>query len=126
MIKDHINLSFKRVNQKSDQKHEKLLSDTIGGGVLKGYILLLPEVEALDVSGLELSPTGVVERIVIITEGTSIEKKSILHEISFPGSISDESVDSRVDTYQMLPCMFGYALIIIIHQGVHFRALHPH
>ena len=67
---------------------------------------------------LSLNPMGVANHIGINSEGSFEEKLRVTHDLSFPGAVSDESVNSRVLSYELEPCMFGHTLLRIIHQLV--------
>lgn len=60
-----------------------------------GLILLLSA--SKEIPGLELSPMGVIERLGIAETGEYIPKKRITHDLSWPGKVTGESVNSRMD-----------------------------
>ena len=68
---------------------------------------------------------GVIERLGIAETGEYIPKKRITHDLSWPGQITGESVNSRMDKQQFEPIMFGDCLLRIIHYIVHLRKRYP-
>ena len=46
------------------------------------------------------------------------------HDLSFPGKVLEESVNSRVVKEILEPCMFGHTLLRVMHQIVHLRNCH--
>ena len=68
---------------------------------------------------------GVAEQLGVTSSGTFETKRRVTHDLSFAGECSEESVNSRMDTEEWEPCMFGHALLRIIHRIVHLCKLHP-
>ena len=114
-----------RGNHKSANKHSKFLESAISKEILKGWELLLP-LESVDkIPNLVISPMGVAEHIGIQNDGTFAPKRRVTHDLSFPGKSSDHSINSRVIDDDLEPCMFGHALLRIVHRIVHLRFMHP-
>ena len=63
--------------------------------MLKGYNILLQTAESLYIPGLDISPTGVAEKLVISTEVDFVKKKKLCRDLLFRGAISDKSENSR-------------------------------
>ena len=68
---------------------------------------------------------SVVEKLGVSESGTFVPKKRLIHDLSFPGAVSDESINSRVIENDLEPCMFGHTFLKIIHKIVHLRQLFP-
>lgn len=64
--------------------------------IKKGWELLLPLDEATEIPDLVISMIGVVEQLGVSESGTFVPKKRLIHDLSFPGAVSDESINSRV------------------------------
>ena len=112
-------------NHKSAQIHHDFLSKAIEKEIKKGWELLIPVERALDIPNLVVSPLGVAEQLGITANGEFEEKRRVTHDLSFAGAFSEESVNSRIDEDEWEPCMFGHAMLRIIHRIVHLRRLHP-
>ena len=48
-----------------------------------------------------------------------------MHDLSFPGAASGESINSRVKDEELEPRMFGHTLLRVINHIVHFRKKCP-
>ena len=115
----------KRGNHKSAQIHEEYLSETFVKEVEKGWNLILPDNEALNIPGLELAPMGVADQLGISATGEFVSKLRVTHDLSFPQAVSKESLNSRVDGDQLQPCMFGHTLLRLVHHIVFLRNKYP-
>ena len=120
-----LNKNLKYGNHKSADKHEDHLSSAMKKEIQRGWGLILPVDTAKQIPGLELSPMGVIERLGIAETGEYVPKKRITHDLSWPGQITGESVNSRMDKQQFEPIMFGDCLLRIIHYIVHLRKRYP-
>ena len=116
---------IERGNHKSAIKHEEFLSDAMIKEVKKGWALIVPEEEALKIPLIEISPLGVAQHLGISEEGKYVPKLRLTHDLSFPGAVSEESINSRIDRERMEPIMFGHCLLRIIHQIVALREKYP-
>ena len=114
-----------RGNHKSTLKHEKYLADAFSKEIEKGWILLLPDKEAKNIPGLELAPMGVADQLGISATGEFVSKLRVTHDLSFPQEISGESLNSRVISDDLEPCMFGHTLLRLVHHIVHLRQKYP-
>ena len=114
-----------RGNHKSANKHDDFLSDAMTKEVEKGWALILPEEEAMDIPFIEIAPLGVAEHLGISEEGTYVPKLRLTHDLSFPGAFSEESINSRIDREKMEPIMFGHCLSRVVHQIVSLRKKYP-
>jgi hypothetical protein len=114
-----------RGNHKSATEHATFLAEAFSKETKKGWILLLPDDKASIIPGLEIAPLGVADQLGVSATGEFVSKLRITHDLSFPGVVSGESVNSRVDKEQLEPCMFGHTLLRVIHSIVHFRQKFP-
>ena len=62
---------------------------------------------------------GVAEQLGVSTTGEFMPKKRLTHDLSFPGSFSGKSVNSRILKEKLEPCMFGHTLLRIIRSIFH-------
>ena len=93
--------------------------------VIKGWNIILPDTKYTFIHNLILNPMGVAAQCGISAFGEFIDKLRITHNLSFPGKISEQSVNSRVINNNQEPCMFGHTLLQIIHYIVNLRRRHP-
>ena len=114
-----------RGNHRSALKHENHLAESMIKETKKGWNLLLLEEHARHIPGLEMAPMGVADQLGVSATGEFIEKLRVTHDLSFPGSESKESINSRVIKDKLEPIMFGHALIRVIHYIVNLRRRHP-
>ena len=68
---------------------------------------------------------GVATHIGINEEGKFLPNNRVTHDLSFPGEISGESVNSRVQPKFLEPCMFSYVFLRVIHYIVALRRKYP-
>jgi hypothetical protein len=109
-----------RGNHRSALKHENHLAESMIKETKKGWNLILLKEHARHIPGLEMAPMGVADQLgVSATTGEFIEKLRVTHDLSFPGSESKESINSRVIKDKLERIMFGHALII------NLRRRHP-
>ena len=117
--------AVERGNHKSAAKNSQFLVSALSKEIQKGWELLLPIEKASEIPGLVISPMGVATHIGVQSDGSFAPKSRVTHDLSYPGEFSDQSINSRVIDSSLEPCMFGHALLRIIHRIVHLRALHP-
>ena len=115
----------RRGNHKSAEKQEAFLSDAMRKEVEKGWALIIPEEKALEIPLIEIAPLGVAEHLGISETGDYVPKLRLTHDLSFPGAVSSESINSRIDRERMEPIMFGHCLSRVIHQIVALRMKYP-
>jgi hypothetical protein len=120
-----VNLALKRGNHKSASVNKKFLADAFQKEIKKGWLLAIPSSKAENIPGLELAPLGVANQLGVNASGSFVEKFRVTHDLSFPQAFSNESINSRTDKDQLEPCMFGHALIRVIHSILHLRQKHP-
>ena len=123
--KEDAKLAAKRGNHKSAQKNSAFLTTALSKEIEKGWELLLPASAIDEIPNIVLSPMGVAVHMGIQEDGSFAPKHRVTHDLSFPGGYSDQSINSRVIEYSLEPCMFGHALLRVIHRIVHLRDMHP-
>ena len=114
-----------RGNHKSAGANAKFLEKALSNEILKGWELVLPSNRVNDIPNLVISPMGVATHIGVQSDGSFAPKPRVTHDLSFPGKYSEQSINSRVLEDTLQPCMFGHALLRIIHRIVHLRQLFP-
>ena len=95
--KGDMKIARTRGNHKSAEKHATFLADALSKETSKGWNLLLPEEKIEEIPDLEIAPLGVADQLGISANGEFIHKLRITHDLSFPGGISGESINARVD-----------------------------
>ena len=117
--------SIERGNHKSAITYKIFISEALSKEIKKGWELIIPLSDAHHIPELVMSPMGVANQVGVTESGTFEPKKRLTHDLSFPGSYSGESVNSRVDEDSLEPCMFGHALLRIVHTIVRMRQKYP-
>ena len=120
-----LNASFERGNHKSAGENEEHLATATKKEIKKGWNIILPDKFYQDIPDLILNPMGVASQSGISAFGEFIDKLRITHDLSFPGKISEESVNSRLMPDGMEPCMFRHTLLRTIHHIVNLRSRYP-
>ena len=113
-----------RGNHKSVGKNLDLVRELINDDVTHGYALPLPIDTALVLPNSSIAPIGVVEQETLNETGERIPKFRMTHDQSFPGP-SGTSVNKRVITEELPPCLFGFCLQRILHYIVDTRRRLP-
>ena len=116
---------MERGNHKSAAKHPEFLSNALKKEVEKGWMLPLPMSTAKLIPNLEMAPMGVAVHMGISADGTYIPKERVTHDLSFPGSATGSSINSRLLSDEMEPCMFGHMFLRLLHYIIHLRQHYP-
>ena len=124
--REDVRQAFARGNHKSASKNEEFLEKALEKEILKGWNLILPGDCFEEIPELVLNPMGVATHIGINEDGKFLPKNRVTHDLSFPGKISGESVNSRVQSKFLEPCMFSYVFLRVIHYIVALRRKYPH
>ncbi len=114
-----------RGNHKSASKNEEFLEKAMKKEIMKGWNLILPGDCFEEIPELILNPMGVATHLGINEEGKFLPKNRVTHDLSFLGEISRTSVNSRVKTKNLEPCMFSFVLLRVIHYIVALRRKYP-
>ena len=92
--------------------------------VTHGWQLVLPPEAALEIPDAVLAPLGMANQNTINERGEIVPKSRLTHDQSFTFS-SGQSVNKRLFTNDITPCMFGHAIRRHTHTIVGFRLRHP-
>ena len=117
--------AHRRGNHKSAKIEEDHLAKAMEKEVSKGWNIILPDSKYDIIPNLILNPMGVASHCGISAFGEFIDKLRITHNLSFPGKVSEQSVNSRVSNTDQEPCMFGHTLLRVIHYIVNLRKRYP-
>ena len=91
--REDVRLAISRGNHKSAVTHHDVLESAIKKEIERGWILMLPKDCARFIPNLMISPMGVAEQLGVSSSGEFIPKQRITHDLSFPGQVSNESVN---------------------------------
>jgi hypothetical protein len=117
--------SLERGNHKSASTFSSFIEEALCKKIKKGWELIIPLDKAQEIPNLVLSPMGVANQLGVNESGVFVPKKRLTHDLSFPGLKSGQSVNSRSDEESLEPCMFGHALLRIIHSIIRMRQKYP-
>ena len=104
-------------NHKDASLQPKLLQKLVSKDVHFGYCLPLPLDKARKIPGALLAPMNIQKQNTINKHGRIVEKDCLTHNQSYKWP-SGTSVDSRVITEELLPCMFGACIKRIVNWAV--------
>ena len=117
--------SYTRGNHKSAHQKNEFLVKALKKEIKKGWNLLLPGDCHKEIPELVLNPMGVATHLGITEKGNFEPKDRVTHDLSFPGCISGDSVNSRVKTKNLEPCMFSFVFLRLVHYIVALRRKYP-
>ncbi len=89
-----------------------------------GYCLPLPLAKAEKIPGILIAPMNIQQQSTIDEFGRIVAKDCQTHNQSFKW-LSDTSVNSRIKTEELLPCLFGACIKQIVNWVVTARRLFP-
>ena len=112
-------------NHKGVQKHPECYDDLNHKDVAYGYSIPIPITLLHQIQGAAICPMNIVEQYTISESGEIIDKQRPCHDLSFPHTPSNTSVNSRVDKNKLQDCMFGHCLLRLIHYISALRAKFP-
>jgi hypothetical protein len=104
-------------NHKGASLQPKLLQKLVSKDVHFGYCLPLPLDKTRKIPGALLAPMNIQKQNTINEHGRIIEKDCLIHDQSYKWP-SGRSVNSRVITEELLPCMFGACIKRIVKWAV--------
>jgi hypothetical protein len=90
-----------------------------------GYSFCLPAEALLDIHEAAAAPHGVVHQGTIDEFGKHVSKDRPTHDQSFSARVGGQSINSRCLMDLLTPCVFGHALLRLIHFILHLRRIHP-
>ena len=111
--RNNIDTSLAFGNHKGASLQPNLLQKLVSKDVHFGYCLPLPLDKAQKIPGALLAPMNIQKQNTIDEYGRIIEKDRLTHDQSYKW-LSRTSVNSRVITEELLPCMFGACIKRIV------------
>ena len=114
-----------RGNHKLALKNSEFLSEALKKEVEQRRMIALPADCYDEIPGLVLNPMGVATHVGITDTGEFLPKQRLTHDLSFPGAYSSQSINSRIYTSKLEPCMFSHIFLRIIHYIVALRHTYP-
>lgn len=111
-------------NHKGTLLQPELLKILISKDVHYGYCLPLPLDKATTIPNILIAPMNIQKQNTIDKFGRIVPKDCLTHDQSFKWS-SGTSVNSRVITEELLPCMLGSCIRWIVNWAVTARRLFP-
>jgi hypothetical protein len=111
-------------NHKGALLQPELLKTLISKDIHYGYCLPLPLEKATKIPNILIAPMNIQKQNTIDEFGQIVPKDCLTHDQSFKWS-SGTSVNSRVITEELLPCMFGSCIRWIVNWTVTARRLYP-
>lgn len=122
--KADLTVAVQKGNHRSAKNNHKFLADAMAKEIQKGWSLPLPGDCHDEIPEIIINPMGVQDHMGVTENGTFRSKKRVTHNLSNEGEYSGKSVNSRVIEEEMLPCMFGYCLLRVVHFIVNLRRRH--
>jgi hypothetical protein len=111
-------------NHKGALLQPELLKQFLSKDVHYGYCLPLPLGKATKIPNILITPMNIQKKNTINKFGRIVPKDRLTHDQSFEWS-SGTSVNRRVITEELLPCMFGSCIRRIVNWAVTTRRLYP-
>ena len=111
-------------NHKGAEKNPALLRELVGKDVKYAYAMPLPLSKMHRLEDFLMAPMNIQKQNTIDEHGMIIEKDRLTHDQSYEWT-SGTSVNSRVDSEQLLVTRFGPCLRRIINWAVSARIQHP-
>jgi hypothetical protein len=93
--------------------------------VKHGYSFCLPEAALSEIAGAAVAPHGIVQQGTINELGQYMSKDRPTHDQSFSARREGRSINDRCIMEALTPCVFGHALLQIIHFILHLRRTSP-
>ena len=123
--KGDFDAALARGNHKSALKKKKVLEKALIKETQLGYQLPLRLDHLRNIPEIRISPMGVADQLSINELGEIIEKDRVTHDLSFPGEISGESVNSLIDEDSLFQLIYGHMHSRCIHHIVATRRRFP-
>jgi hypothetical protein len=111
-------------NHKGASMKPDLLLKLTSTDVKFGYCLPLPLAKAETIPGVLIAPMNIQQQNTINEFGKIVPKDRQTHDQSFKWS-SGTSINSRVKTEKLLPCLFGACIKRLVNWAVTARRLFP-
>jgi hypothetical protein len=90
-----------------------------------GYSFCLPEAALSEIAGAAVAPHGIVHQGTINKLGQYMSKDRPTHDQSFSAQLEGRSINDRCIMGALTPCVFGHALLRIIHFILHLCRTSP-
>jgi hypothetical protein len=90
-----------------------------------GYSFCLPAEAMRDIKESAVAPQGVIHQGTIDEFGRLASKDRPTHDQSFSARPEGQSINARCLMELLTPCLFGHALVRLIHFILHLRRLFP-
>jgi hypothetical protein len=114
-----------RGNHKSANNCLDVLTTLNSVDVEHGYSFCLPVQALAQIPGAAVAPHGVVHQGTINELGQCMSKDRPTHDQSFSARKEGKSINDRCIMENLTPCVFGHALLRIIHFILHLRRTYP-
>jgi hypothetical protein len=111
-------------NHKGAKQNPNLLLELVSKDVKHGYAVTFPLSKAVSIPGISLAPMNIMHQNSIAESGRIVEKDRLTHDQSFMFG-SETSVNSRANTEDMFPCMYGACLRRLLNWACAARAKFP-
>ena len=111
-------------NHKGAVKQQDLLVKLVTDNVIQKFALPLPLDKIAQIPGVLLAPLNIQAQNTINERGEIIPQNQLTHDQSWKWQ-SGTSVNSRVNTDELMPCYFGQALRRLINWVVAAWKLYP-
>ena len=111
-------------NHKGALMQPELLKKLVLKDIHFGYCLLLPLTKATKIPDILIAPMNIQQQNTINEHRWIVLKDRLTHDQSFEWS-SRTSVNSRVITEELLPCMFGSCIRRMVNWAVTAHCLFP-
>jgi hypothetical protein len=111
-------------NHKGAESNPEAILKLVSKDVKHGYAVAFPLSKAHLIPGILIAPMNIMHQNTIDESGRIIEKDRLTHDQSYMFS-SGTSVNSRVRTDELLPCMYGACLRRILNWACAARAKYP-
>jgi len=123
---DNLSAALIRGNHKSASgERANILAEKMEKEVKYSWSIPLLPHHAIRIPFAIHSPMGLVNQVSINELGEIVYKDRVTHDHSFPGAVSETSVNSRLDRDLFLDCTYGHMLKRCIHYIANCRYHHP-
>jgi hypothetical protein len=112
-------------NHKGAKDMPELLASLVSKDVKYGYAMAFPLSKACSIPGILFAPMNIMHQNTIDESGRIIEKERLTHDQSFKFGGSGTSVNSRVRTEELMPCMYGACLRRLVNWACAARRKYP-
>jgi hypothetical protein len=111
-------------NHKGAMQQQDLLKKLVTNDVVRGFALPLPLDKITQIPGVLLAPLNIQAQNTINERGKIIPQNRLTQDQSWKWQ-SGTSVNSKVNTDDLMPCYFGQSLQRLINWAIAARKLYP-